>query len=84
MDLLRHSEEYLWPVLYKFYDHKFTFINYATVWSVNYDRNLILAKANYNRNLVLKYWSSDRSVITIVNYDYNTFIVQATGVIVHF
>jgi hypothetical protein len=28
------------PVLYKFYDRKFTIVNYASVWSVTYDRNL--------------------------------------------
>ncbi len=28
------------PVLYKFYDCKFTIVNYASVWSVTYDRNL--------------------------------------------
>ncbi len=40
-----------------------------------------LAKAKsitYDRNLVLKYWLYDDTVITIVNYDRKTFIVQAT------
>jgi hypothetical protein len=27
-----------WPVLQKVYDRKFTIVNYASVWSVSYDR----------------------------------------------
>jgi hypothetical protein len=49
----------------------------------NYDRTIvILAKANLNYDrsfVVLLYKLYDRSVITIVNYDPKTFIVQATG-----
>jgi hypothetical protein len=30
----------LWPVLSKFYDHKFTIVNYASVCSLAYDHNL--------------------------------------------
>ncbi len=29
-----------WPVLYKFNDCKFTFVNYASIWNLNYDSNL--------------------------------------------
>ncbi len=32
-----------------------------------------------NRNLVLQYWPFNCIVITIVNNDHRTFIVQATG-----
>ncbi len=29
-----------WPVLKKFCDRKFMIVNYASVWSLSYDRNL--------------------------------------------
>ncbi len=35
----------------------------------------------YDRIQVLQYWLYDRTVITIVNYDPKTFIVQTTGYI---
>jgi hypothetical protein len=43
------------------------FVNYALVWSITYDRNCSFK--------VLA------TVITIVNYDRKTFIVQATELI---
>jgi hypothetical protein len=49
--------------------HKsFTIINYASVWSITYDRNL------RNRSFMVL-----GTVITIKNYDCKTFKVQATG-----
>jgi hypothetical protein len=29
----------LWLILYKFYDRKFTIVNYTFVWSITYNRN---------------------------------------------
>ncbi len=67
------------------YYQSFMIVNYASVWSISYNRNLrsqirlALGKIlNYDRNrrfIVLA------NVIMIVNYDRKTFIVQATGVI---
>ncbi len=69
-----------WPVLSKVYDQKFMIGNYALVWSIGHDHNLWshlrIAKASLNFDhscLVLA------TIITIVNYGFKTFIVQATG-----
>ncbi len=43
------------------------FVNYASVWSITYDRN---------RSFIVV-----ATVITIVNYDRKTFIVQATELV---
>ncbi len=69
-----------WPVLSKVYDRKFMIVNYALVWSVGYDHNLRshlrIAKAslNYDHSCIVLV-----TIITIVNYNCKTFIVQATG-----
>ncbi len=66
---------------------KSTIVNYASVWSVTYDHNLqseftILAKASLKQKFVTyncKKFITLATVITIVNYAWKTFIVQATG-----
>jgi hypothetical protein len=57
-------------------------VNYTSVWSVTYDHNLQsylkLAKASQSYDHSFKVLAT---VITIVNYDHKTFIVQAAGAI---
>jgi hypothetical protein len=67
---------FLWVKSSDLYFKRFTIVNYASVWSVSYNRNLrskLRLNLNYDRSFIVL-----ATVITIINYDRKTFIVQAT------